>query len=255
MTEPTTPTPLPRTALPKAYVPSEVEAGIYERWLAADVFPPDGAGSTAEPGLPPFTIIQPPPNVTGSPPRPRPADRGRGPDDPARAPARASGAVPPGSTTRRSPRSSCSTGSSPKRARAARRWARAVSGADARVLGLDEAGHARAAAACRGLGRLGPPPVHDGRGLGKGGPGRLRAAVPRRPGVPHRGTHQLVPGCRTSVSDLEVIPTPETGTLWFVRYHLIDEATGKPDPTRGSRSPRRGRDDPRRHRGRGASRR
>ncbi len=30
------------------------------------------------------------------------------------------------------------------------------------------------------------------------------------------------PGCRTSVSDLEVIPTPETGTLWTVRYHLLD---------------------------------
>ena len=38
------------------------------------------------------------------------------------------------------------------------------------------------------------------------------------------------PGCRTSVSDLEVIPTPETGTLWSIRYHLIDEATGEPDP-------------------------
>ena len=38
------------------------------------------------------------------------------------------------------------------------------------------------------------------------------------------------PGCRTSVSDLEVIATPETGTLWSVRYHLIDPATGEPDP-------------------------
>ncbi len=53
-------------ALPKAYRPGEVEGPIYERWLAADVFAPDGAGSTADPGLPPFTIIQPPPNVTGS---------------------------------------------------------------------------------------------------------------------------------------------------------------------------------------------
>ena len=38
------------------------------------------------------------------------------------------------------------------------------------------------------------------------------------------------PGCRTSVSDLEVVATPETGTLWTVRYHLIDAATGQPDP-------------------------
>jgi valyl-tRNA synthetase len=32
------------------------------------------------------------------------------------------------------------------------------------------------------------------------------------------------------VSDLEVVPTPETGSLYTVRYHLIDEATGRPDP-------------------------
>jgi valyl-tRNA synthetase len=38
------------------------------------------------------------------------------------------------------------------------------------------------------------------------------------------------PGCRTSVSDLEVVGTPETGTLWSVRYHLIDPATSAPDP-------------------------
>ena len=32
------------------------------------------------------------------------------------------------------------------------------------------------------------------------------------------------------MSDLETIPTPEAGTLWRVRYHLIDESTGLPDP-------------------------
>ena len=53
-------------SLPKAYTPRDVEGAIYERWLAADVFAPDGAGSTADPALPPFTIIQPPPNITGS---------------------------------------------------------------------------------------------------------------------------------------------------------------------------------------------
>ena len=30
--------------LPKAYTPPTFEAAIYERWLAADVFAPDGAG-------------------------------------------------------------------------------------------------------------------------------------------------------------------------------------------------------------------
>ena len=62
------------------------------------------------------------------------------------------------------------------------------------------------------------------------------------------------PGCRTSVSDLEVVATPETGTLWTVRYHLIDAATGQPDPdaTIADRDHATG-DDPRRHRGRGPS--
>ena len=54
-----------RAALPKAYDAASVEAGIYARWLAADVFAPDGAGSRADPSKPPFVIIQPPPNVTG----------------------------------------------------------------------------------------------------------------------------------------------------------------------------------------------
>ncbi|MBP1704814.1 MAG: valyl-tRNA synthetase, partial [Chloroflexi bacterium] len=53
-----------------------------------------------------------------------------------------------------------------------------------------------------------------------------------REGLAYR-TEALVnwcPGCRTSVSDLEVIPTPEVGSLWTVRYHLLDTATGDPDP-------------------------
>ena len=61
----TEPQPRPE-ALAKAYVPAEFEHEIYERWLAADVFAPDGAGSTADWALEPFVIIQPPPNVTGS---------------------------------------------------------------------------------------------------------------------------------------------------------------------------------------------
>ena len=52
--------------LPKAYRPGEVEGTIYERWLAADVFAPDGAGVRPVDGAAPFTIIQPPPNITGS---------------------------------------------------------------------------------------------------------------------------------------------------------------------------------------------
>src|SRR5204863_7208330 len=43
-----------------------VEANAYERWIDADVFAPDGAGTRPRPGAEPFTIIQPPPNITGS---------------------------------------------------------------------------------------------------------------------------------------------------------------------------------------------
>ena len=56
----------PTSELPRAYDPATVENGIYERWLAADVFAPDGAGSRARPGAVPFVIVQPPPNVTGA---------------------------------------------------------------------------------------------------------------------------------------------------------------------------------------------
>ena len=108
---------------------------------------------------------------------------------------------------------------------------RAVPRADARLQRLDEAGHARAAATGRGP-----------RSTGAGCATPWTRARPRRSawpstrlyrdGLAYR-TEALVnwcPGCRTSVSDLEVISTPETGTLWSIRYHLIDEATGEPDP-------------------------
>ena len=53
-------------------------------------------------------------------------------------------------------------------------------------------------------------------------------------GLAYRG-EQLInwcPGCRTSLSDLEVIATPEHGTLWSVRYHLVrDDGTPDPDDT------------------------
>src|SRR5688572_22437650 len=44
----------------KAYDPKEVEARIYDTWLAGGYFKPD-----PDPSKPPFCIIMPPPNVTG----------------------------------------------------------------------------------------------------------------------------------------------------------------------------------------------
>ncbi|MET8876879.1 valine--tRNA ligase [Nocardia sp. NPDC004604] len=48
-------------ALPKSWNPSEVEAEMYERWVAAGYFAADTA--SAKPG---YSIVLPPPNVTGS---------------------------------------------------------------------------------------------------------------------------------------------------------------------------------------------
>ena len=42
--------------------------------------------------------------------------------------------------------------------------------------------------------RLGPASVHDGRGLGQGRAGRVRAPLQRRSRLSHRGARQLVPG-------------------------------------------------------------
>ncbi|OAM78441.1 valine--tRNA ligase [Devosia elaeis] len=49
--------------LEKTYEPAAVEGRIYDGWLEADAF---AAGAGAKPGAEPFTIVIPPPNVTGS---------------------------------------------------------------------------------------------------------------------------------------------------------------------------------------------
>ena len=54
------------TDMPPAYQPAEVEPAIYRRWLEADTFGPDGEGSRADWSMPPFVITQPPPNVNGA---------------------------------------------------------------------------------------------------------------------------------------------------------------------------------------------
>ncbi|MFL6112686.1 MAG: class I tRNA ligase family protein, partial [Catenulispora sp.] len=49
------------TTLPTAYAPVEVEGELYERWVKNGYFTADAAS-----GKEPFTIVIPPPNVTGS---------------------------------------------------------------------------------------------------------------------------------------------------------------------------------------------
>ncbi|HVU73148.1 MAG TPA: valine--tRNA ligase [Mycobacteriales bacterium] len=53
--------PDPSTDLPSQYAPASVEGPLYERWVEAGLFRPEVAGPDAEP----YTIVIPPPNVTG----------------------------------------------------------------------------------------------------------------------------------------------------------------------------------------------
>ncbi len=222
----------PTDALPKAYRPNEVEGPIYARWLDADVFAPDGAGSTADPGLPPFTIIQPPPNVTGS--------------------------LHLGHAQRTAVEDLMI------------RHARMVGHPTLFLPGLDHASIAaqfvldgilaKEGESRQSLGRerylermrafsdsTKPVMLAQQRRVGASADwGRLRYTMDEvsakavrvaferlyRDGLAYR-TEALVnwcPGCMTSVSDLEVVSSPEKGTLWLIRYHLLDEATGEPDP-------------------------
>lgn len=48
-----------------SYTPSEIEPHVAARWAASDYGSPDGEECAARSDLPPFTIIMPPPNVTG----------------------------------------------------------------------------------------------------------------------------------------------------------------------------------------------
>jgi valyl-tRNA synthetase len=220
------------TELPKAYRPSDFESAIYERWLAADVFPPRGAGSRADPKAEPFTIIQPPPNVTGS--------------------------LHLGHAQRAAVEDLMI------------RHARMLGRPALFLPGLDHASIAAQFVLDRILAEEGEDRQSLGRErylermhefvattrevilgqerrLGASFDwGRLRFTMDEGSATAVRvafktlydrdlayRTEALVnwcPGCRTSVSDLEVVATPETGTLWTIRYHLMDEATGEPDP-------------------------
>jgi valyl-tRNA synthetase len=220
------------TTLPKAYTPRDVEGAIYDRWLAADVFAPDGAGSTADPELPPFVIVQPPPNVTGSlhlghAQRTAVEDlmirhaRMRGHPTlflPGLDHASIAAQFVLDGILAREGESRQSLG----RERYLERMHAFV--AETREVMLAQQRRVGASADWERL-----VFTMDERSAKA-----VRHAFMRlhRDGLAYR-TEALVnwcPGCRTSVSDLEVVPTPETGSLWSVRYHLVDEASGAPDP-------------------------
>jgi valyl-tRNA synthetase len=220
-----------KTDLPKAYRPQEFEGELYERWLAADVFAPDGVGSRADWSLPPYVITMPPPNITG--------------------------ALHLGHAARATVEDVLI-----RHARMQRRPTLWVPGVDHASIAaqvvldgiLAKEGESRASLGrerylermwqfinetrdviSRQQRRLGASAdwsrlrftMDEGSALA------VRTAFKRLydADLAYR-TEALInwcPGCRTTLSDLEVIATPTKGTLWFVRYHYVRD-DGTPDP-------------------------
>jgi valyl-tRNA synthetase len=218
--------------MPKAYRPADFEHAIYQAWLDADVFAPDGRGSRADWTRPAFTIVQPPPNVTGS------LHLGH---------------------AQRSTVEDLMT----RHARMQGRPALFLPGLDHASIAAQYVLDKLLAVEGQTRATLGREKylermwqfVRETRETILGQQRRVGASLDMsrlrftmddfsaravreaflrlyQEGLAYR-TEALIhwcPGCRTSVSDLEVIPTETQGSLWTIRYHLIDERTGAPDP-------------------------
>ncbi len=207
----------------KAYRPADIEPRVQERWLAADVFAPDGVGSRADQAKPPFVIIQPPPNVTG--------------------------ALHLGHAARGTVEDLMI-----RRARMQGRpalWLPGVDHASIAAQFVLDGVIAAEGESRRSLGRerylermwrfmnetrgvirdqqrrlgLSADWSRERFTMDEGSAQAVRTSFKQLhdDGLAYRGEKLInwCPGCRTSLSDLEVIATPETGTLWSVRYHLV----------------------------------
>jgi valyl-tRNA synthetase len=221
----------PETDLAKAYRPGDVEHAIFQSWLDADVFNPDGKGSRADWTKQPFVIIQPPPNVTGSLHLGH-AQRSTVEDLMTRH-ARMQGR--PALFLPGLDHASIAAQFVLDKLLAARGETRATLGRDRYLEAMWDfvrttretiLSQQRRVGASLDMTRLRfTMDLVSARAV--------REAFFRlySEGLAYR-TEALIhwcPGCRTSVSDLEVIPKETTGSLWTIRYHLIDEATGAPD--------------------------
>ena len=222
----------PATELPKAWVPADFEAGIYERWLAADVFAPDGKGARPDPSLPPFVIIQPPPNITGA------LHLGHALtfalEDTMVRHARMLGhetlwlpgldhaSIAAQYVLDKIIAADGETRESLGRERYLERMWQFINATREVMLGQE-----RRLGASADWSRLRFT-------MDEGSARAVRVSFKQLfdDGLAYRaeGLINWCPGCRTSVSDLEVIPTPETGKLWSIRYHLMDPTTGQPLP-------------------------
>lgn len=222
------------TDMPTAYAASEVEPRIYQRWLDADVFAPDGAGNRVDQARQPFVITQPPPNITGA------LHIGH-----------ALTATLEDAMIRRARMQGHPT-----------LW----------VPGVDHASIAAQVVLDRILAKEGESRTSLGRErylermwqfiettrttmssqhrrlgasvdwgrlrftMDEGSARAVRVAFKRLydDGLAYRA-EQLInwcPGCLTSVSDLEVIATPTKGAIWSIRYHFVND-DGTLDPGDG----------------------
>ena len=220
------------TELAKAYRPGEVEHGIFQSWLNADVFNPDGKGSRADWTKEPFVVIQPPPNVTGSLHLGH-AQRSTVEDLMTRH-ARMQGR--PALFLPGLDHASIAAQYVLDKLLAAKGESRATLGREKYLEAMWEfvlqtretiLSQQRRVGASLDMSRLRFT-------MDEVSARAVREAFLRLydEGLAYR-TEALIhwcPGCRTSVSDLEVIPKETTGTLWTIRYHLVDEETGAPDP-------------------------
>jgi valyl-tRNA synthetase len=218
--------------MPKAYKPAEVEHATFDRWLAADVFNPDGKGSRADWSKPPFTIIQPPPNVTGSLHLGH-AQRSTVEDLMTRH-ARMQGR--PALFLPGLDHASIAAQYVLDKLLAKKHQSRASLGREKYLEAMWEfvretreiiLSQQRRVGASLDMSRLRFT-------MDEVSARAVREAFTRlyREGLAYR-TEALIhwcPGCRTSVSDLEVIPKETNGSLWTMRYHLVDESTGKTEP-------------------------
>jgi valyl-tRNA synthetase len=222
------------TEMPKAYRPAEVEGAIFQAWLDADVFNPDGAGSRADWSKPPFVIIQPPPNVTGSLHLGH-AQRSTVEDLMTRH-ARMQGR--PALFLPGLDHASIAAQYVLDKILAARGESRQTLGRERYLEAMWEfvrttretiLSQQRRVGASLDMSRLRFT-------MDEVSARAVREAFLRlyREGLAYR-TEALIhwcPGCRTSVSDLEVIPKETTGSLWTIRYHLVDDASGSVEPDR-----------------------
>jgi valyl-tRNA synthetase len=220
------------TELAKAYRPGDIEPGIFQAWLDADVFNPDGKGSRADWSKQPFVVIQPPPNVTGSLHLGH-AQRSAVEDIMTRH-ARMQGR--PSLFLPGLDHASIAAQYVLDKRLAAKGESRQTLGRDKYLEAMWEfvretretiLSQQRSVGASLDMSRLRFT-------MDEVSAAAVREAFLRlfREGLAYR-TEALIhwcPGCRTSLSDLEVVPKETTGSLWTMRYHLVDEATGAADP-------------------------